>query len=90
MRCEARAGVAACPTLAATVSDDLPSIRETGRLAPRDPAPPAPPAPPARLEPAPPPTAPAGRLGRRLLGTALLVATLGLGSCHALLLAIFG
>jgi hypothetical protein len=68
------------------VSDDLPAIREVGRLAPRDPAPPA------RFEPAPPPpAAPAGsRLGRRLLGGALLVATLGLGSCHALLLAAFG
>jgi hypothetical protein len=70
------------------VSDDLPAIRDAGRLAPRDPAHPAPP---ARFEPAPAPGAPAGRrYGRRLLGTALLVATLGLGSCHALLLAIFG
>lgn len=64
--------------------DDLPAIRESGRLAPREPAPPA------RFEPAPLPGPVERRLGRRLLGTALLLATLGLGSCHALLLATFG
>jgi hypothetical protein len=37
-------------------------------------------------EPAP---APRPRLGRRLLGVALLCATLGFGSCHALLSATF-
>jgi len=66
------------------VPDDLPAIREVGRIAPRDAAPPA------RSEPAPP-AGPVERcIGRRLLGTALLCATLGLGSCHALLLAAFG
>lgn len=70
------------------MSDDLPAIHEAERLAPRDPQPPRPL---ARREPALPPAAPAGhRLGRRLLGTALLVAALGLGSCHAFVLAIFG
>jgi hypothetical protein len=66
------------------VPEDLPAIRDVGRLAPRSPAPPA------RSGPAPP-AGPAGpRLGRRVLGAALLCATLGLGSCHALLLAAFG
>jgi hypothetical protein len=31
-----------------------------------------------------------GRLGQRLLGTALLVASIGLASCHGFVLAIFG
>lgn len=62
--------------------DDLPAIRETGRPDV---------APPARSGPAPPAAPSAGaRFGRRLLGTALLCATIGLGSCHALLLAAFG
>jgi len=30
------------------------------------------------------------RLGRRLLGTALLVGSIGLASCHGFVLAIFG
>jgi hypothetical protein len=66
------------------VSDDLPAIREVGRPARRDSLPPA------RSEAAPPTSASERRWGRRLLGAALLCAALGVGSCHALLLAAFG
>lgn len=36
------------------------------------------------------PAPPAPRFGRRVLGGALLVATLGLGSCHAFWMALLG
>jgi hypothetical protein len=53
------------------VAPDLPATRASS--------------PPARRadEPAARPAVPAPRFGRRLLGAALLVAALGLGSCHA-------
>lgn len=56
------------------MAHDLPVTRETARPAPRAAAP-------AALPPRAAPTPP--RFGRRLLGAALLVAALGLGSCHA-------
>jgi hypothetical protein len=60
---------------AASVSHELPATRETARPAQRATAV----APHTASSPAPR----APRLGRRLLGAALLVAALGLGSCHA-------
>jgi len=56
------------------VSDDLPVTRDTARPALR------PTVAPARAGGG---SVPPLRWGRRLLGGALLVATLGLGSCHA-------
>jgi hypothetical protein len=61
-------------TLAEAVSHDLPATRDTARPALR------PTETPARAGGG---SAPQPRWGRRLLGGALLVATIGLGSCHA-------
>lgn len=59
------------------VSHDLPATRDRAR--PSAPAPTSTAAP----RPASAPAPPAPRWSRRLLGGALLVATIGLGSCHA-------
>jgi hypothetical protein len=65
------------------VADDLPTIRDASRSpALRDAAPVV-----LRSEPE---TPVARRFGRRLLGIALLAATLGVGSCHAFFRAAFG